>query len=199
MENTSYTFSFFNEYASEGVAQAIKKFNSREKKPIIICVGSDMILGDSLGPLVGTMLKRKNVSAYVYGTLNYPITAKEVDYAKRYLKQMHPDSVSIAIDAAVGNNDDVGLLRVMNKGLKPGLGVDKNLEVIGDISIIGIVAGKSLKNYNLFNLTRLNLVYKMAERIADGIDKYITERNPVKSYFAANPPGDVADKRSFYA
>lgn len=199
MENTSYTFSSFNEYASEGVAQAIKKFNPREKKPIIICVGSDMILGDSLGPLVGTMLKRKNVSAYVYGTLNYPITAKEVDYAKRYLKQMHPDSVSVAIDAAVGNNDDVGLLRVMNKGLKPGLGVDKNLEVIGDISIIGIVAGKSLKNYNLFNLTRLNLVYKMAERIADGIDKYITERNPVKSYFAANPPGDVADKRSFYA
>lgn len=199
MDNTSYTFSSFNEYASDGVAQALKRFNPRDKKLIIICVGSDMILGDSLGPLVGTMLKRRNVSAYVYGTLNYPITAKEVDYAKRYLKQMHPDSVAIAIDAAVGNNDDIGLLRVINKGLKPGLGVDKNLEVIGDISIIGIVAGKSLKNYNLFNLTRLNLVYKMAERIADGIDKYIAERNPVKDFFLSDPPNDKVRNTNFYA
>lgn len=88
---------------------------------------------------------------------------------------MHPSSTTIAIDAAVGNTDDIGLIRVVNKGLKPGLGVEKNLGVVGDISIIGVVSGKSLKNYNLFNLTRLNLVYKMAEQIADGIEKYINE------------------------
>ena len=189
MENAIYTFNSFNEHAGDGVSQAISKFNPTGRKPIIICVGSDMILGDSLGPLVGTMLKRKNVSAYVYGTLTYPITAKEVNYAKKYLKLMHPDSVAVAVDAAVGNSDDVGLLRVLNRGLKPGLGVDKELDMIGDISIIGIVASKSLKNYNLFNLTRLNLVYKMAEKIAFGIENYITGQSLVKRYLNSTGKG----------
>lgn len=175
METTSFSFNMFNNYASEGIYQALYKCNPLERTPILICVGSDMILGDSLGPLVGTMLKRKKISSYIYGTLNYPITAKEVEYAKTYIKQMHPSSIAIAIDAAVGNNDDVGLIRVVNRGLKPGMGVDKNLGVIGDISIIGIVAGKSQSNYSLFNLTRLNLVFKMAEKIADGVEKYISE------------------------
>jgi putative sporulation protein YyaC len=86
---------------------------------------------------------------------------------------MHPNSISIAIDAAVGDSEDTGLIRVINKGLKPGLGVNKNLGTVGDISIIGVVSGKSNKNYDLFNLTRLNLVYRMAENIVGGIEKYV--------------------------
>ena len=173
MDIKTYTFSSFSGYTSTGIADAIKKCNYKNKKPLFICVGSDLVLGDSLGPLVGTLLKKNKVSSYVYGTLNYPITAKEIEYAKKYLKVMHPDCISVAIDAAVGASDDIGLIRIANKGLKPGLGVEKNLSVIGDISIVGIVSEKSLKNYSLFNLTRLNLVYKMAEQIAEGIGEYI--------------------------
>ena len=173
MANKQYSFNSFSEHASDGIFQSLLECNPKNKKPIVICVGSDLVLGDSLGPLVGTMLRKRDVRSYVYGTLNYPITAKEVGYASKYLKQMHPDSFSIAIDAAVGNADDVGLIRVLDKGLKPGLGVDKNLGTVGETSIIGVVAGKSLQNYNLFNLTRLNLVYKMAEKIVEGIEKYV--------------------------
>lgn len=173
METKSYSFSAFGEYAPNGISQALTECNPQNKKPIFICIGSDLVLGDSLGPLVGTFLKSKNVQSYIYGTLGFPITAKEVEYAKTYLKEMHPDSIVIAIDAAIGSDDDVGITRVINKGLKPGLGVEKNLGVVGDVSIVGIVAAKSVKNYNLFNLTRLNLVYKMAKKIADGIENYI--------------------------
>ena len=173
MENKSFVFSTFNSFAKEGICQALKNFNPKNLRPIFICIGSDLVLGDSLGPLVGTFLKNKNVSSFVYGTLNFPVTAKEVEYARTYVKQMHPNSIAIAIDAAVGNNDDVGLIKVINTGIKPGLGVDKNLGTVGDIGIVGIVSGKSLKNYNLFNLTRLNLIYKMAEQIAEGIANYV--------------------------
>ncbi len=190
MEILSYTFNMFNQYASEGIYQALYKCNPHGRTPILICVGSDMILGDSLGPLVGTMLRRKNITSYIYGTLNYPITAKEVEYAKTYIKQMHPGSIAVAIDAAVGNSEDIGLIRVINRGLKPGLGVDKNLGVIGDISIIGIVAGKSASNYNLFNLTRLNLVFKMAEKIADGIEKYLAD---IKNFSLNSPLNDASE------
>lgn len=173
MDNNSYSFSTFNTHSSNGIYQSLIELNKNNKKPIFICIGSDLVLGDSLGPLVGTFLKNKNLRSYIYGTLSFPITAKEIEYARTYLKQIHPNSISIAIDAAIGEADDVGLIRVLNKGLKPGLGVNKKLGSVGDLSIVGIVAAKSTQNYNLFNLTRLNLIYKMAETIADGIEKYI--------------------------
>lgn len=175
MENKAFSFSSFNNYTPVGICQALKECNPQNKKPIFVCIGSDLVLGDSLGPLVGTFLKNMNIRSYVYGTLNFPITAKEVEYARVYLKQMHPNANIIAIDAAIGKDEDVGLIRIFDKGLKPGLGVDKNLGIVGDLSIIGVVASKSIKNYNLFNLTRLNLIYKMAEQIASGIGQYVSQ------------------------
>ena len=177
VNNDKETFSFnaFNDNSEKSIGNALISCNKKLQTPIIICIGSDLVLGDSLGPLVGTMLTRRNVNAYIYGTLNSPITAKEINCAKLHVKMLHPESFIIAIDAAVGNSEDIGLIKVSDKGLKPGLGVNKNLGVIGDCSIIGVVAEKSTQNYNLFNLTRLNLIYKMAERIADGVEKFLVD------------------------
>lgn len=183
MAEKQYVYSTFNQYAKNGITEALKDLNADLKKPILVCIGSDLVLGDCLGPLVGTFLKTKNLNSYIYGTLNAPITAKEVVYAGTYLKKMHKNSITISIDAAVGNERDVGLIKVINKGLKPGLGVNKDLQPIGDISIIGIVAEKSLKNYNLFNLTRLNLVYKMAQIISVGVEAYIKETFGINNNF----------------
>lgn len=179
VNNDKETFSFnaFNDNSEKLIGNALISCNKKLQTPIIICIGSDLVLGDSLGPLVGTMLTRRNVNAYIYGTLNSPITAKEINCAKLHVKMLHPESFIVAIDAAVGNSEDIGLIKVSDKGLKPGLGVNKNLGVIGDCSIIGVVAEKSTQNYNLFNLTRLNLIYKMAERIADGVEKFLVEYN----------------------
>lgn len=180
MDVKSFTFSTFNEYSYQGISESLKYCTNKTliKKlgsPIILCIGSDLVLGDSLGPLVGTFLTDKNLDAYVYGTLKAPVTAKEIAYTKTLLKNAHPNSLIIAVDAAVGDDEDVGLVRVANCGLKPGLGVEKALGTVGDISIMGIVAGRSNKNYNLFNLTRLGFVYKMAQTISSGIEEYFTQ------------------------
>ena len=176
--NDVYSFSCFGDYASKGIADAIKNFAPEDKSATVLCIGSDLILGDSLGPLVGTMLKKRGVLSYVYGSLTHPVTAKEILYAKNYVKKTHPNSFIIAIDAAIGEKNDVGIIKVNRGGLKPGLGVDKNLGKIGDVSIIGIVAPRSVQNYSLFNATRLNLVYTMSERIANGLDEFLRSANP---------------------
>ena len=53
---------------------------SKEKPPVVVCVGSDLAIGDSLGPIVGSMLKYKTqgLQLYIYGTLAAPVTAKEI-------------------------------------------------------------------------------------------------------------------------
>lgn len=143
--------------------------------PIILCVGSDLSVGDSLGPVAGTKLreKLKGLNVYVYGTLTSPITAHEVKYMNDFLRQTHPDSPIIAIDAAVGTAGDIGLIKVNKKSLKPGSGANKKLSKVGDVSIMGIVAEKTMFNYSLFSATRLNIVFKMAEIIAEGVATYI--------------------------
>ena len=183
MEN-SYSFSTFNTYTSNGICEALKSLTLNNPTPVIICVGSDLVLGDSLGPLVGTLLTNYNIDTYIYGTLKSPITAKEVNYASNHVKSVHPNAITIAVDAAVGNSDDVGIIRVFNNGLKPGLGVNKDLNSIGDISVIGVVSERSEHNYKLFNLTRLNLVYMMAEKIALGIRDFILSTAQIPSSLA---------------
>ena len=164
--------SAFNKNAENAVFYGLEEV-LKYRTPVFVCIGSDLVLGDSLGPLVGTLIKSKNKKALIYGTLNYPITAKEINYAKEYIKSAHPNSLIISIDAAIGSEEDIGLIKIKDSGIKPGLGVDKDLDEIGDISIIGIVASKSKNHNNLYNFTRLNLVYKLAETISSGIDLYI--------------------------
>ena len=138
-------------------------------KPVIICVGSDLVVGDSLGPIVGTNLVNKlQGKAYVYGTLQSPITAKEVSVIQAEIKNLHPYSKILVIDAAVGDTSEIGYVKISKTGIKPGLGVGKELPIIGDVSIIGIVSDKKDKSINLS--TRFSLVYALANDIAVGIE-----------------------------
>ena len=179
---SEYTFSVFNEFSGNGIAQALKNCNKLNTRPVFICIGSDLVLGDSLGPLIGTKIKEEKLPVYFYGSLNFPVTAKEIEYIKTYLKEFHPESFVVAIDAAIGDENDVGLIKVSDKGVKPGLGVKKRLGTVGDCGIIGIVAKRSHNNVELFNLTRLNLVYKMSERIIDGIKEYLAYLDNLNKY-----------------
>ena len=113
MQEKTYTFDTFNKRTYQGISSALSSFNTKNKPLTLLCIGSDLVVGDSLGPLIGTLLTKKNISAYVYGSLSFPVTAKEVNYAKDYINSLHPNSLVVAIDAAVGESDDVGLIRVL--------------------------------------------------------------------------------------
>lgn len=167
-----YTFHFYNSLAETGALMALNGLlGDLTAPPVILCIGSDLAIGDSLGPVTGTLVRKrlKGSGAYVYGTLKNPVTAKEVKYINDFLRKTHPNAPVIAIDAAVGDDSDIGLIKVAGGALKPGSGANKRLGKVGDVSILGIVAGKSTFSYSVLNLTRLNLVYAMAEAISDAI------------------------------
>ncbi|MDE6059792.1 MAG: spore protease YyaC [Clostridia bacterium] len=166
-----YAFHFYNSMAETGIMMALEKcLGETDAPPVVLCIGSDLAVGDSLGPITGTMLRRRpEFRGFVYGTLNAPVTAKEVKYINNFLKKTHPFSKIIAVDAAVGEDSDVGLVKVSNQPLRPGSGANKRLGKVGDVSILGIVAKKSSFSYSVLNLTRLNVVYSMAQTISDAL------------------------------
>jgi putative sporulation protein YyaC len=170
-----FSFNLYNSLADCGIHLALKKTLSGSNVPVILCIGSDLSVGDSLGPITGTKLKEnlKGLNCFVYGTLTKPITAHEVKYMNDFLKQTHPSNPIIAIDAAVGNNGDIGLIKIAKKGLRPGSGANKKLAKVGDVSIMGIIAEKSVFNLSILSATRLNIVYKMSQLITNGITNYI--------------------------
>ena len=99
-----------------------------------------------------------------------------VKYLRTFFKETHPDSQVIAVDAAVGEQGDIGLIKLQHAPLYPGAGANKKLGAVGDISIMAIVAEKSVANFGLLNTTRLNLVYTMSEIISDALSSVLWQR-----------------------
>lgn len=160
-------------FSSDKICKGIKSFFNG-KRPVIACVGTDATIGDALGPICGTMLKDAKLETFIYGTLDNPLTAKEIFAAKKYFSLVHPFSPLLVVDAAVGRAEDVGTIKVIDGGIRPGLGADKDLPEMGNVSIIGIVNEKSVANYSFLNLTRLSPVYDMAKVVARGIIDYLS-------------------------
>ncbi|MFS0784086.1 spore protease YyaC [Bacillus sp. 1P06AnD] len=137
---------------------------------VIACIGTDRSTGDSLGPLVGSFLSKKlKPPFFVYGTLEEPIHAVNLQEKAEKIKEMHPHALFIAVDACLGKVKSVGTIQVIDGPLKPGAGVHKKLPEIGDFHITGIVNISGFMEFVVLQNTRLNLVLKMAKTISDGI------------------------------
>lgn len=137
---------------------------------VLFCIGTDRITGDSLGPLVGYKLKKlRYKNFHVYGTLEEPIHALNIDMIFEEVIKKHPQLPIIAVDASLGHISHLGCITVSKGSLKPGIGVKKNLKTVGDVSITGIVCCSSpLAGIDL-QTTRLSTVMKLADCISDSL------------------------------
>lgn len=134
----------------------------------IVCIGTDKCIIDSLGPLTGTLLMKENIKADIYGTLDKPVHAMNInDYVKN-LKKKNYNSI-IAVDACLSNKKNQGIIEVREGSITPGKGIGKFLPEIGDVSIIGIVDSSDKEFQDLVQDTRLSLIYDMAEIICQGV------------------------------
>ena len=139
------------------------------KDSVVVCIGTDRCIGDCLGPLVGTLLKTKNYPLSVYGTIEEPIHALNIDKQLQQIKKLHPKSIIIGVDACLGDINNIGEIQARDYPIHPGKGVGKLLPEVGDTSIIGIV--DSSDNNELFTNRniRLNLIMNMAKVITHAL------------------------------
>lgn len=140
------------------------------KRPVILCIGSDRVTGDALGPIVGQMLVERNVDAFVYGTLSRPVTALNLKENVRHIRSAHGDKKVLAVDSSVGKLSDVGKIRIAFGAIAPGSADGKNLPKVGDVSITATVTDI---NKTPLSAVRLGMVYSLARDIADSIARYL--------------------------
>ena len=144
------------------LAECIKNKIYLDKKPVFMCIGSDKYIADSLGPMIGEILKRKyNIQAYIYGNLDYNINATNLVACYNYIKTIHPQSQIIAIDATLGDN--IGEI-IIGDGAYAGMGKNLPLQKYGDWSILGVVA-QPCSDFRL-NSVRLQTIVLLSEIIS---------------------------------
>ena len=144
-------------------------------RPIIfLCIGSDRSTGDSLGPLIGYKLKNINKNhIYIYGSLENPIHSLNLSSMLDKINNNFKNPFIIAIDACLGNIQDVGKIIIEDSPLYPGLGVKKELPPVGDISIKGVVNISGSLDFTILQNTRLYTVMSLADSIFNGISYFL--------------------------
>ncbi|MDO5555367.1 MAG: spore protease YyaC [Clostridia bacterium] len=142
---------------------------------IFLCIGTDRIIGDSFGPLVGYKLKylfRKEKNIKVIGHLENTVSSYNIIKVIDYINNKYKNYFLIAIDAALSNKTELGKIIVSKNALNVGSGFNKNKLYVGNMSIKGIVS-KDLKNakhnFKILQNTPLNLIMTMADCVAQGI------------------------------
>ncbi len=140
-----------------------------DKTPVILCIGTDRATGDCLGPLVGEKLNFIDDRFIVIGSLSAPVHALNIRRVIQDIYENIPNPYIIAVDAALGVSNHVGFITLSDSPLAPGKGVNKKLPIIGDVSITGIVNVSGANSHNLLQSTRLSVVMKLSDCIADAI------------------------------
>lgn len=140
-----------------------------------MCIGSASVTGDSLGPMVGDILRNDlGAGAFVYGGLRRPVNGVNYREYAEFVRQKHPSGLIIAVDACVGQAGDVGKIKLSLNGLAAGGALNRGFERIGDIGILGVVAPRGTDNLSALMLVPYSLIDEMSAKIAQKIKDILT-------------------------
>ena len=154
------------------IGEIIRQSSRQNSDIVFLCIGSDRYVGDSLGPLVGSMLKESQVPFRVYGTLKDPIHAFNLKDVLMDIKKQMKKPLIISIDASLGSKDEVGYILFKEGSLTPGTALRKMLPKVGDYHFVGIVNYiDPLPTSQFLNDTRLYTVMNLAKTIVKVITK----------------------------
>ena len=160
---------------------------SPDSRIVVVCVGTDRSTGDSLGPIVGSSLSKYRSPLFdLYGTLEEPVHAMNLDDTLREIDSRTRNPFVIGIDACLGQAASVGCIQVGSGPVRPGAGVNKELPPVGDIHITCIVNVGGFMEYFVLQNTRLHLVMKMSDVIAQCV--YLSIAKTVRSTYPAALP-----------
>jgi putative sporulation protein YyaC len=143
---------------------------------VILCIGSDRSTGDSLGPLVGSMLEDLNTkNAVILGTLNKPVHALNLKETRLHIEKNFASAAILAVDACLGQKQKIGHLEIGKGPLQPGAAVNKRIPPVGDIYIAGIVNVGGFMELMVLQSTPLSVVIPMSRFIGLGIYMAVSE------------------------
>lgn len=153
----------------------------KKGSPIILCIGTDRSTGDCLGPLTGWRLTSllHGMEVEIFGTIDQPVHANNLEENLAMIKHKMAVQPVIAIDACLGQLSSVGTILLDQDPLRPGAGLKKTLPPVGDLSLSGIVNIGGFMEFQVLQNTRLSVVFRLSQIIANSIFLALQRRRQV--------------------
>lgn len=137
---------------------------------LFCCIGTDRSTGDALGPLTGSLLSAMPMFPFeVIGTLEKPLHALNLKERLDDIYNRHNEPYIVAIDACLGQIDNIGKIIIQDGPLLPGKAVKKELPPVGDLAIKGVVNVSGFMEFSVLQNTRLHLTYEMSRLLVRAI------------------------------
>ena len=155
---------------------------SKSNNIVFLCLGTNQIIGDSFGPLVGSILKKRlsnNKNVKIIGDLDNVITYNEIHECRNYLSKYCRDSLVVVLDSALSNQNNIGKVYIQNRGLRYAESLKKENDVIGNVSIKAVVGENKFNNITNFkNLQQASLqnIHNMSNIVSNGIIEVLNKK-----------------------
>lgn len=169
--------------AEDKIGRSIYEQIKDKENIVILCIGTNKINGDSLGPTVGTFLEENNISN-VYGTLENPVDATNLKEKINEIKSQYDNPYIIAIDAAVyisisnliGKPEALKTILIEDKSMTARSWDKKNAVTVGNLSITGIVEYGSYYNFQKrMESSDLGMIYNISKIIAKSLIRALNQ------------------------
>lgn len=138
---------------------------------VILCVGTDKLIGDLVGPIAGQKLKRlfKDFEKItVYGDINETVNITNLNEIISEIIANYDQPFIITIDSALGPKDKVETVWVSTGTLNPGSALKKQESCRSNVNFKAVV-GENLQNtilnFNVLNSIERNVVQRLANEI----------------------------------
>ena len=103
---------------SHQLGKCVRRHCRHWSELVFLCIGSDRVTGDCLGPYIGHQLSRQELkNIFIYGTLKQPVHALNLEQMIRHIKKYHPDALVIAIDASLGQKKHLGYVTIVARDI----------------------------------------------------------------------------------
>ncbi|WP_157862843.1 DUF1256 domain-containing protein [Desulfofarcimen acetoxidans] len=113
------------------MCEKLKKLLPPEREITFLCIGTDRVLADIYGPLVGSLLSDMGMKN-ILGMIGQPVHAKNLS---TYAAGIPREHFVIAFDAMSGREENLGKIRIRRGRCYPGTGIKKKLLPVGDLTV----------------------------------------------------------------
>lgn len=119
------------------VIKEIAKHIPKNRTIAVACMGTDKVIGDAVGPLVGTFLRASRVPN-VTGSLDSPLDGHIKNCQEEVCRRLGLENpFIIAVDSCRSATERIGYIQVAKGAIHPGNAVRSDTFPIGEIAIIG--------------------------------------------------------------